>query len=108
MPGQAAIAADLNAVSEDRTHDLRIMRPTRCQLRYHRLCLRSTCSRGSEERSKFSKCRLPFTLKETLLERARARSARGRKDALGRPGRDRACRAQEALKGQSCAQRFIF
>ena len=25
-----------NAVSEDRTHDLRIMRPTRCQLRYHR------------------------------------------------------------------------
>ena len=23
-------------VSEDRTHDLRIMRPTRCQLRYHR------------------------------------------------------------------------
>ena len=24
------------AVSEDRTHDLRIMRPTRCQLRYHR------------------------------------------------------------------------
>ena len=26
-----------NAVSEDRTHDLRIMRPTRYQLRYHRL-----------------------------------------------------------------------
>ena len=25
------------AVSEDRTHDLRIMRPTRCQLRYHRM-----------------------------------------------------------------------
>ena len=25
-----------DAVSEDRTHDLRIMRPTRCQLRYHR------------------------------------------------------------------------
>jgi hypothetical protein len=25
-------------VSEDRTHDLRIMRPTRCQLRYHRFC----------------------------------------------------------------------
>jgi hypothetical protein len=25
------------AVSEDRSHDLRIMRPTRCQLRYHRL-----------------------------------------------------------------------
>ena len=24
------------AVSEDRTHDLRIMRPTRYQLRYHR------------------------------------------------------------------------
>ena len=24
-----------NAVSEDRTHDLRIMRPTRYQLRYH-------------------------------------------------------------------------
>ena len=23
-------------MSEDRTHDLRIMRPTRCQLRYHR------------------------------------------------------------------------
>ena len=26
-----------DAVSEDRTHDLRIMRPTRYQLRYHRL-----------------------------------------------------------------------
>ena len=26
-----------SAVSEDRTHDLRIMRPTRCQLRYHRM-----------------------------------------------------------------------
>ena len=26
------------AVSEDRTHDLRIMRPTRYQLRYHRFC----------------------------------------------------------------------
>ena len=26
-----------NAVSEDRAHDLRIMRPTRCQLHYHRL-----------------------------------------------------------------------
>ena len=26
-----------NAVSEDRIHDLRIMRPTRYQLRYHRL-----------------------------------------------------------------------
>ena len=26
-----------NAASEDRTHDLRIMRPTRCQLRYSRL-----------------------------------------------------------------------
>ena len=26
-----------NAASEDRTHDLRIMRPTHCQLRYHRL-----------------------------------------------------------------------
>ena len=25
-----------NAASEDRTHDLRIMRPTRCQLRYRR------------------------------------------------------------------------
>ncbi len=28
--------ANLLAVSEDRTHDLRIMRPTRDQLRYHR------------------------------------------------------------------------
>ena len=28
-----------NAVSEDRAHDLRIMRPTRYQLRYHRLIL---------------------------------------------------------------------
>ena len=28
--------ASANAVSEDRTHDLRITRPTRCQLRYHR------------------------------------------------------------------------
>ena len=27
-----------NAASEDRTHDLRIMRPTRCQLRYRRSC----------------------------------------------------------------------
>ena len=26
-----------NAASEDRTHDLRVMRPTRCQLRYSRL-----------------------------------------------------------------------
>ena len=26
-----------NAAGEDRTHDLRIMRPTRCQLRYCRL-----------------------------------------------------------------------
>ena len=31
-PGHAAHAA-----SEDRSHDLRIMRPTRYQLRYHRL-----------------------------------------------------------------------
>ena len=27
-----------SAASEDRTHDLRIMRPTRCQLRYRRMC----------------------------------------------------------------------
>ena len=27
----------LHAASEDRPHDLRIMRPTRCQLRYRRL-----------------------------------------------------------------------
>ena len=27
-----------HAASEDRTHDLRIMRPTRCQLRYRRRC----------------------------------------------------------------------
>ena len=27
----------ITAASEDRTHDLRIMRPTRCQLRYSRL-----------------------------------------------------------------------
>ena len=27
-----------SAASEDRTHDLRIMRPTRCQLRYRRQC----------------------------------------------------------------------
>ena len=27
-----------NAASEDRAHDLRIMGPTRCQLRYHRTC----------------------------------------------------------------------
>ena len=32
------ILAWKDAVSEDRTHDLRIMRPTRCQLRYHRSC----------------------------------------------------------------------
>ena len=30
---------DKDAVSEDRIHDLRIMRPTRYQLRYHRLGL---------------------------------------------------------------------
>ena len=30
-----------NAASEDRTHDLRIMRPTRCQLRYRRQCRRT-------------------------------------------------------------------
>ena len=29
-----------NAASEDRTHDLRIMRPTRCQLRYRRHAMR--------------------------------------------------------------------
>ena len=33
----AQSTSDLNAASEDRTHDLRIMRPTRCQLRYSRL-----------------------------------------------------------------------
>ena len=27
-----------NAAGEDQTHDLRIMGPTRCQLRYHRTC----------------------------------------------------------------------
>ena len=31
-----------NAVSEDRAHDLRIMRPTRYQLRYDRLDLKTT------------------------------------------------------------------
>ena len=31
-----------NAASEDRTHDLRIMRPTRCQLRYRRRILTFT------------------------------------------------------------------
>jgi hypothetical protein len=31
-----------NAVSEDRAHDLRIMRPTRYQLRYHRHVLKPT------------------------------------------------------------------
>ena len=31
-----------NAASEDRTHDLRIMRPTRCQLRYRRQCRHPT------------------------------------------------------------------
>ena len=33
-----------NAVSEDRTHDLRIMRPTRYQLRYHRHVVEATKS----------------------------------------------------------------
>ena len=33
-----------NAASEDRTHDLRIMRPTRCQLRYRRRILTFTIS----------------------------------------------------------------
>ena len=32
----AGIALQENAAGEDRTHDLRIMRPTRCQLRYCR------------------------------------------------------------------------
>ena len=31
-----------NAASEDRTHDLKIMRPTRCQLRYRRQCRHPT------------------------------------------------------------------
>ena len=35
-----------NAVSEDRTHDLRIMRPTRCQLRYSRLLNAPTQTRA--------------------------------------------------------------
>ncbi len=30
-----------DAASEDRTHDLRIMRPTRCQLRYSRLAAKT-------------------------------------------------------------------
>ena len=34
----AANPKSKNAASEDRTHDLRIMRPTRCQLRYRRPC----------------------------------------------------------------------
>ena len=38
--GPAWRCGKLHAVSEDRTHDLRIMRPTRCQLRYHRRCCR--------------------------------------------------------------------
>ena len=37
-----------NAASEDRTHDLRIMRPTRCQLRYRRRILTFTISRLAE------------------------------------------------------------
>ena len=35
---KAAAENDLNAASEDRTHDLRIMRPTRYQLHYRRHC----------------------------------------------------------------------
>ena len=34
-----------NAAGEDRTPDLRIMRPTRCQLRYRRMCLHCGHSR---------------------------------------------------------------
>ena len=44
LPSQRVIDLDMFvaqiktiAVSEDRAHDLRIMRPTRYQLRYHRL-----------------------------------------------------------------------
>ena len=33
-----ALRIAINAASEDRTHDLRIMRPTRYQLRYRRFC----------------------------------------------------------------------
>ena len=36
LPALLPHAPKGNAVSEDRTHDLRIMRPTRYQLRYHR------------------------------------------------------------------------
>ena len=36
FPAMLTIATRPNAVSEDRTHDLRIMRPTRYQLRYCR------------------------------------------------------------------------
>ena len=36
-----------NAASEDRTHDLRIMRSTRCPLRYRRL----SCIRGASNRT---------------------------------------------------------
>ena len=35
-PENKPTTVQTNAVSEDRTHDLRIMRPTRYQLRYHR------------------------------------------------------------------------
>ena len=41
----------VHAVSEDRTRDLRIMGPTRCQLRYHRLRANQESSNRSIENS---------------------------------------------------------
>ena len=49
-----------DAASEDRTHDLRIMRPTRCQLRYSRLDAYPTCSHG---RGRPFQCRCVVKLK---------------------------------------------
>ena len=53
LPAELSRLADVDrslpttyAVSEDRTHDLRIMRPTRYQLRYHRMISGSSIARN--------------------------------------------------------------
>ena len=64
-----------HAVSEDRTHDLRIMRPTRYQLRYHRHCARSTPGVRLEQNWNRTQSAPPFSPAPRCLRPAAFRSS---------------------------------
>jgi hypothetical protein len=72
-----------DAVSEDRTHDLRIMRPTRYQLRYHRHVTKGAPARMPKFKKRDRPRKAVAEKSITLADRQRA-PGRGRRERMDR------------------------